>query len=107
LAVLLGLAIVEDGRDVRVVQRRGVLGLGPEARAERCIAVELAARHLHREGTLEQGVAGDAMTTTVVVPPRMSSSMSGTLFLAVGRGTPKEAMAGAAHRHPLRPSTPE
>ena len=41
-----------------MVQRGGVLRLGPEAGAERGVAGELAAQHLHRDRPLEQGVAG-------------------------------------------------
>jgi hypothetical protein len=41
-----------------VVQRRGVLGLGPEPGPEGGVPGELAPQDLHRDGAFEQRVAG-------------------------------------------------
>jgi hypothetical protein len=50
------LAVVEDGGDVRVAERGGVLGLGPEAGDERRVAGVLAAQHLDRDRPVQRDV---------------------------------------------------
>ena len=50
------LAEVEDGRDARVVQGRGVAGLGLEARPERRVVGVLRLEQLHRDAAAEHGV---------------------------------------------------
>jgi hypothetical protein len=50
------LAVVEDGGDVGVAERGGVLGLRPEAGHERRVAGVLAAQYLHRHRPVERDV---------------------------------------------------
>ena len=53
-----GLPDVVDRRDARVVQRRGVPGLGLEPGAEQRVVGVLALEHLDRHGPAQRGVGG-------------------------------------------------
>ena len=53
------LAPVVDGHDVRVVQRRRVLGLGAEAAEEPGVVGERRVQHLHRDPAPQPDVVGD------------------------------------------------
>ena len=53
-----GLPDVVDGRDARVVQRRGVPGLGLEPGAEQRVVGVLGLEHLHRDRPAQRGVGG-------------------------------------------------
>jgi hypothetical protein len=58
LPLVVDLAVVEDRGDVRVVQERGVLGLGAEPGDERGVTGELAAQHLHGDRAVQEHVLG-------------------------------------------------
>ncbi len=63
-------APVVHGHDVRVVQRRRELGLGPEPAEERGVLGQGRVQHLHRDLALQPGVLGDVDPTARARPDR-------------------------------------